>query len=142
MLRWLKVLLAGRFLNALRNLDLLEADVTETPPEGALAPDSYEFAPGATVSSILNRMTAAQTQILAEAWAGRADGVPLASPEEALILASIVEKETGLAGERRQVASVFVKPSEPRHEVTDRSDCYFMASPRVKAIFGSWPAPQ
>lgn len=95
-------------LNALRNLDLLEADVTETPPEGALAPDSYEFAPGATVSSILNRMTAAQTQILAEAWAGRADGVPLASPEEALILASIVEKETGLAGERRQVASVFV----------------------------------
>ncbi|MFT6119249.1 MAG: UPF0755 protein [Yoonia sp.] len=53
-------------------------------------------------------MTSAQSQILAEAWAGRADGVPLASPEEALILASIVEKETGVAEERRQVASVFV----------------------------------
>lgn len=95
-------------LDALRNLDLLEADVTDTPAEGALAPDSYEFVPGATVSSILNQMTSAQSQILAEAWAGRADGVPLSSPEEALILASIVEKETGVAEERRQVASVFV----------------------------------
>jgi UPF0755 protein len=95
-------------LEALRNLDLLEADVTDTPAEGSLAPDSYEFVPGATVSSILDQMTSAQSQILAEAWAGRADGVPLASPEEALILASIVEKETGVAEERRQVASVFV----------------------------------
>lgn len=95
-------------LTALRNLDLLEADVSETPAEGSLAPDSYEFAPGATVSSIIDRMTRAQSQILAEAWAGRVDGLPLASPEEALILASIVEKETGLAAERRQVASVFV----------------------------------
>lgn len=95
-------------LEALRNLDLLEADVTYTPAEGSLAPDSYEFVPGATVSSILDQMTSAQSQILAEAWAGRADGVPLASPEEALILASIVEKETGVAEERRQVASVFV----------------------------------
>ncbi|MCO4848861.1 MAG: endolytic transglycosylase MltG [Yoonia sp.] len=95
-------------LEALRNLDLLEADVTDTPAEGSLAPDSYEFVPGATVSSILDQMTSAQSQILAEAWAGRADGVPLASPEEALILASIVEKETGVPEERRQVASVFV----------------------------------
>jgi len=45
---------------------------------------------------------------LTEAWVGRADGVPLASPQEALILASIVEKETGVPEERRQVASVFV----------------------------------
>lgn len=95
-------------LDALRNLDLLEADVTDTPSEGSLAPDSYEFVPGTTVSSILDQMTSAQSQILAEAWAGRADGVPLASPQEALILASIVEKETGLPEERRQVAAVFV----------------------------------
>ena len=95
-------------LDALRNLNLLEADVTETPAEGSLAPDSYEFVPGTTVSSILDQMTSAQSQILAEAWAGRADDVPLASPQEALILASIVEKETGVSEERRQVASVFV----------------------------------
>lgn len=95
-------------LDALRNLDLLEADVTETPAEGSLAPDSYEFVPGTAVSSILDQMTSKQSQILAEAWAGRADDVPLATPQEALILASIVEKETGVPEERRQVASVFV----------------------------------
>ena len=95
-------------LDALRNLDLLEMDVAETPAEGSLAPDSYEFVPGTTVSSILDQMMAAQSQILTEAWVGRADGVPLASPQEALILASIVEKETGVSEERRQVASVFV----------------------------------
>ena len=95
-------------LDALRNLDLLEMDVAETPAEGSLAPDSYEFVPGTTVSSILDQMMAAQSQILTEAWVGRADGVPLASPQEALILASIVEKETGVPEERRQVASVFV----------------------------------
>ena len=95
-------------LDALRNLDLLETDVAETPAEGSLAPDSYEFVPGTTVSSILDQMTSKQSQILAEAWAGRADDVPLASPQEALILASIVEKETGVPEERRQVASVFV----------------------------------
>lgn len=95
-------------LDALRNLDLLEMDVAETPAEGSLAPDSYEFVLGTTVSSILDQMMAAQSQILTEAWVGRADGVPLASPQEALILASIVEKETGVPEERRQVASVFV----------------------------------
>jgi len=95
-------------LDALRNLDLLEADVADVPAEGWLAPDSYDFQPGATVSSIIDRMTSAQERILADAWAARADDLPLASPQEALILASIVEKETGLAGERRQVASVFV----------------------------------
>ena len=92
----------------LNALELLEEDVEETPAEGSLAPDSYEFAPGATVASILERMTSAQSRILAEAWAERADGLPLATPEEALVLASIVEKETGIAEERRQVASVFV----------------------------------
>ena len=95
-------------LDALRNLDLLEMDVAEMPAEGSLAPDSYEFVLGTTVSSILDQMMAAQSQILTEAWVGRADGVPLASPQEALILASIVEKETGVPEERRQVASVFV----------------------------------
>ncbi len=95
-------------LDSLTNLDLLEADVSETPAEGSLAPDSYDFKPGTTVSSIINQMTSAQSRILAQAWAERADGLPLASPEEALVLASIVEKETGLAEERRQVASVFV----------------------------------
>ncbi|MGR3547140.1 MAG: endolytic transglycosylase MltG, partial [Roseovarius sp.] len=61
-----------------------------------------------TRESVLTRMTEAQAVILAAAWQGRAEGLPLKSAEEALILASIIEKETGVADERRQVASVFV----------------------------------
>ena len=95
-------------VDALNSVDLLGDDYGETPPEGSLAPDSYEFVPGDPVASIIDRMTVSQTRILAEAWANRAEDIPLASPEEALILASIVEKETGVAEERRQVASVFV----------------------------------
>ena len=93
---------------ALGEIDVLQADVTEAPPEGSLAPRSYELREGEAVSSVLGRMTAAQQEVLAEAWEGRADGLPIETPEEALILASIVEKETGIADERRQVASVFI----------------------------------
>lgn len=95
-------------VNALSRLDVLAGDVAEVPAEGTLAPDSYEITPGEDRSALLARMTAAQQAILAEAWANRVDGLPLASPEEVLILASIIEKETGVADERRQVASVFV----------------------------------
>lgn len=95
-------------MTVLNEMDVLDGDVTEVPAEGSLAPDSYEFVPGATVESLLARMTSAQSQILAEAWAQRADGLPLETPEEALVLASLIEKETGVAEERRQVASVFI----------------------------------
>lgn len=97
-----------QIVDVMSRIELLEVDTTDVPSEGSLAPDSYDFKKETTVSSLLERMSSAQSKILAEAWAGRADGLPLASPEEALILASIVEKETGVAEERRQVASVFV----------------------------------
>lgn len=95
-------------VNALSRLDILDGEVAEIPAEGTLAPDSYEVTPGEARANLLARMTAAQEAILAEAWANRAEGLPLTSPEEVLILASIIEKETGVADERRQVASVFV----------------------------------
>ena len=95
-------------LNALRQIDILEPDLTDVPAEGALAPRDYDIAPGDTVSSVIARMSALQERILAEAWQNRADDLPLDSPEEALILASIIEKETSVPDERRQVASVFV----------------------------------
>ncbi|WP_394152583.1 endolytic transglycosylase MltG [Loktanella salsilacus] len=98
--------------NALRAVDILEGEIAETPAEGSLAPDSYEFTPGADRSAIIARMQAAQEQILADAWAARAEGLPIETPEEALILASLVEKETGVPTERRQVASVFVNRLE------------------------------
>ncbi|WP_394177250.1 endolytic transglycosylase MltG [Yoonia maritima] len=97
-----------QIVNELSAIDILVADVQETPPEGSLAPDSYDVTPDTRVSSIIAQMTERQSAIIAEAWAERADGLPLESPEEAMILASIVEKETGVPEERRQVASVFV----------------------------------
>ncbi|WP_116597067.1 endolytic transglycosylase MltG [Primorskyibacter marinus] len=90
----------------LASLDLLEGEA-EVPAEGSLAPDSYEVQPGDTLDSVIARMQGAQDAILADAWANRADDLPLETPEEALILASIIEKETGNAEERGQVASVF-----------------------------------
>lgn len=93
--------------SGLNALEVLSGEVASVPEEGSLAPDSYEFKPGDDPNDIIAEMTARQTGILAEAWANRAEGVPLANPEEALILASIVEKETGVPEERRQVASVF-----------------------------------
>jgi len=97
-----------QIVNALNGIDLLAQDVEEIPAEGSLAPDSYEVRPGDSVISVLRSMAERQETVLANAWGNRADDLPLASAEEALILASIVEKETGVAEERGQVASVFV----------------------------------
>ncbi len=94
--------------DALRGIDLLGGEVAEVPAEGALAPDSYEVRPGDDRAAILARMEAAQEVLVAAAWEGRDDDLPVSTPEELLILASIIEKETGVAEERRQVASVFV----------------------------------
>lgn len=88
--------------------EVLTGEVPVIPPEGALAPNTYLFGRGATRQSILDSMTAAQEKILAEVWALRATDLPLENPEELLVLASIVEKETGVNSERGQVASVFV----------------------------------
>jgi UPF0755 protein len=76
--------------------------------EGAVLPETYAYQFGETRTALLRRATAAMDQALAEIWAGRAPSLPLASPREALILASIVEKETGRADERGRVAGVFI----------------------------------
>ena len=94
-------------VEGLKQISLLEGEVEDVPAEGSLAPDSYEVVAGDTRNELLEEMQERQSDVLAEAWENRTEGLPLDSPEEALILASIVEKETGLAGERRQVASVF-----------------------------------
>ena len=97
-----------QIVEGMRGAEFLEDDVTDLPPEGTLAPDTYEVARGTAISEILVQMAEAQTDILVAAWAGRQDGIPIESIEEALILASIVEKETGVSSERDQVAGVFV----------------------------------
>jgi UPF0755 protein len=95
----------------LKQIDVLEGTV-DVPAEGSLAPESYEIGKGDTRASVIERMQQRQELILAQAWANRVSGLPLASQEEALILASIIEKETGGPEERRDVASVFVNRLE------------------------------
>jgi UPF0755 protein len=82
---------------------------SEAHPEGLFAPDTYEFGAGASDISILQHLYERQKRILQEEWEGRASGLPYTNPYEALIMASIVEKETGVASERAQVAGVFVR---------------------------------
>ena len=93
-------------------LDLPDAELmhaiggTEPQAEGWFFPDTYFFAAGATDASVLRRAYRTMQQRLASAWTSRASGLPLASPYEALVLASIVEKETGHAADRPLIASV------------------------------------
>ena len=79
----------------------------EVPPEGSVLPDSYAFQRGDERSFILKRMQNVRKRYLAAAWAKRAPGLAVTTPEQALILASIVEKETGKPSERAMVAAVY-----------------------------------
>ena len=97
-----------QIVEGLKRISLLEGDISEVPAEGSLAPQSYEVKKGYKREELLAEMAERQDSILAEAWENRVEGLPVNSPEEALILASLIEKETGVAEERRQVASVFV----------------------------------
>ncbi|MCD8566284.1 MAG: endolytic transglycosylase MltG [Burkholderiaceae bacterium] len=76
--------------------------------EGLLFPDTYVFSVGTSDEEILRRALKTQEEIVQEAWQRRVPNLPLKNPYEALILASIVEKETGQADERRRVAGVFI----------------------------------
>lgn len=92
----------------LREVPELTGDVGKTPEEGALLPETYRYSYGDTRTSVLERMQKDQRELLRELWDKRTIGLPLSTPQEALILASIVEKETGkMAAERPRVAGVF-----------------------------------
>ena len=95
-------------VEALNRAEFLAGELGDLPPEGMLAPDSYEVRRGADRAALVAEMQGRQERILADLWAARVDGLPVATPEEALILASIIEKETSVPEERGKVASVFV----------------------------------
>lgn len=86
---------------------LAQLEIQESHPEGLFFPDTYLFAKGASDLTVLRRAYRAMQRHLNEEWARRAPDVPLGSPYEALIMASIIEKETGKAGERDLIGGVF-----------------------------------
>lgn len=85
--------------------ELLTGDIP-VPEEGSVLSQTYDFERGEARADVLARMQAAMETALAEAWAGRSPDAVVATPREALILASLVEKETGVAGERPMIAGV------------------------------------
>ena len=115
-------------LKALHADEVLEATMTEedwpalledlgaqvTHPEGLFLPETYRFPRGTTDRDLLRQAYGHMQDVLDEEWQGRADDAPVASPYEALILASIVEKETARADERHRIAGVFARRLEKR----------------------------
>lgn len=87
---------------------LVETGLGKGPAEGWLFPDSYRIDRGSKATDLLARAHARMRQVVEEEWAGRSKDLPLKTPEEALTLASIVEKETGVENEKPLIAAVFV----------------------------------
>lgn len=86
--------------------ELLTGEI-DVPAEGSVLPDTYDFERGENRQVVLGRMQSAMTAYLTEAWAQRGDNIAVTTPEEAVILASVVEKETGKPSERRMVAGLY-----------------------------------
>lgn len=95
-------------VDALKHADFLSGDITIPPLEGSLSPQSYNTSKGQSREEVINKMSEMQENVLAKLWAERAADLPYQTPYEALIMASIIEKETALDDERHDVASVFI----------------------------------
>lgn len=86
----------------------LSGALPEMPAEGSLLPETYLYTQSDTKADLVKRMQDAMTETLEKAWADRDEGLPFDTPEQALILSSIVDRETALAEERFKVAAVFI----------------------------------
>lgn len=95
-------------LQLLKNDTKLVGELPENVPEGVLLPESYHYVYGETRAEVVRRMRNQMTALMDELWAQRAPNLPFATRHEALTLASIVERETGVADERGRVAAVFI----------------------------------
>ncbi|MGE0594805.1 MAG: endolytic transglycosylase MltG [Hyphomonadaceae bacterium] len=95
-------------MRILEESDVLTGDLPEAPPEGAILPETYLVHRGMTRAALLQQMRDAHDQAVTEIWAQRQPNLPIETPEEMVTLASIVERETGVAAERPMVAAVFV----------------------------------
>jgi UPF0755 protein len=107
---------------------ILVGPIKETPREGSMLPNSYNFRRGDTRELAVQRMQQAQQQLVKEAWERRSRDLPLRTPEQLVILASIIEKETGRPEERTRIAAVFVNRLKQKMRLqTDPSVIYGLA---------------
>lgn len=100
-------LTSAEIVALLRAKEALTGDIDALPPEGSLLPETYRYTYGDSRASVIARMQKAMREKLNEVWATREGGLPIATVEQAVVLASIVEKETGVAAERARIAGVF-----------------------------------
>ena len=91
----------------LRSTTLLTGDIAETPAEGSLLPETYRYSYGDSRMSVIIRMQKARQELLSNLWATRNPDIFVKSPHDALVMASIIEKETGKSAERPRIAGVF-----------------------------------
>lgn len=101
-------LTSAEITDLLQDDEFLSKEDFETPQEGSILPETYTFIRGDSPKKVLAQAQKSMAEVLEQAWNERAENLPLKSKEELLILASIVEKETGVGSERAQVAAVFV----------------------------------
>jgi len=119
--------------NDLENMDnrsiMSKLGYPDTHPEGRFLPDTYYYTQGMLSSQILKRAYIAMDDFLGKAWGERDIGLPLASQYDALVLASIIEKETAVASERKQIAGVFIRRLQQRMRLqTDPTVIYGLGS--------------
>ena len=130
---WLALLASRDSIRQTKGLDkkslITTFGITENNPEGWFAPETYSFTQGESDLSVLKQAHIKMKKILADAWRDRAPDLPYKTPYEALIMASIVEKETGVAIEREAIAGVFVRRlQKPMRLQTDPTVIYGLGS--------------
>ena len=101
-------LTTAQMLKLIANDDMLSGEITEPVKEGEMLPETYTFHKNASRDEVIRQAKSALQKALEKAWNGRAENLPLNSPDELLTLASIIEKETSVTSERGKIASVFI----------------------------------
>ena len=99
---------AWQIVETLKDLPDMAGEIGEIPPEGTLLPETYHYIKNDDRAELLGKMKTAMDKVVADLWPTRDEGLPIKTEAEALVLASIVEKETGVAAERKKVAGVFI----------------------------------
>lgn len=100
-------LTSAQLMRIIKAAETLMGDMPATPPEGSLLPETYMHPRGMSRAALVAKMRSAQTDLIDSLWENRQSGIPVKTKRDAIILASVVEKETGIGAERDKVAGVF-----------------------------------